>query len=145
MANTKEIANWKAHYSTMSDEQVIAEKHQWIESSEQHIAAVQLLHERQQKSQSEALEPSRQQHLESLSHSSRLHGKTQLVAWFAVLAAVAGILVPLWLAHSSSKSSPPSTPTVQQAPAASPSPLSSSAPQVTTPPLAKQPTAHPKP
>lgn len=145
MANPMEIAHWKAHYSTMSDEQVIAAKHQWIESSEQHIAAVQLLHERQQAAQSEAIELSRQQHAEALSHSSRLHTKTQLVAWLAFLAAVVGILVPLWLARSSSTDLPPSTPLVQQAPTALPATSSNSAPQAAKPPTAKQPPALPKP
>ncbi|MBK7954527.1 MAG: hypothetical protein IPK02_11530 [Candidatus Accumulibacter sp.] len=145
MPKPEEIKLCKERYANHSDAQLIAEKHQWVEHSEMHIAAVQLLHERQQEAQSEATELSRQQHLESLSHSSRLHGKTQFVAWLAVLASVVGIFVPLWLARSSSTNSPLSTPLVQQAPTALPAASSNSVPQVATPPLAKQPAALLKP
>lgn len=47
MPNPKETAEWKARYATYSDEQLIAETHQWLPHAEQHVAAVQVLHERE--------------------------------------------------------------------------------------------------
>ncbi|MBI3919010.1 MAG: hypothetical protein HY322_18615 [Betaproteobacteria bacterium] len=54
MPDAKEIALWKARYATYSDEQLIEVKHQWIENAEQHVAAVQLLHERETEAKARA-------------------------------------------------------------------------------------------
>ena len=47
MPNLKETAEWKARYSNYTDDQLPVEKHSHTENAEQHVATVQLLHERQ--------------------------------------------------------------------------------------------------
>lgn len=128
MPKASEISEWKERYSTYSDEQLIAEKYQWVENSEMHIAAVQLLHERQQLTQQKAIDISRELHAESLRQEKALHRKTQAVAWIAVaVAAVAAALaVPPLLSRSKdvAQSQLPASPT----PAATPTKSASPAP-----------------
>jgi ferric-dicitrate binding protein FerR (iron transport regulator) len=144
MPNAEEIANWKTHYADYSDEQLIAAKHQWVESSEMHIAAVQILHERQQLAQQKALDLAHQYHLETLSQERLLHRKTQFVAWLAAIASVAGILFQIFYPATSTNLTQ-STQSAPPTPVALPSPSSSYVPQATTPQSAKQPTKHPSP
>ncbi|MDP1682071.1 MAG: hypothetical protein Q8L39_09900 [Burkholderiales bacterium] len=91
MPKAEDIAHWKNHYSSLSDEEVIAAKHQWIESSEMHIAAVQLLHERQK-------ERENSKHAEILSEIKRPHWSVTPSFYLLVLSAflaAAALLVAL--------------------------------------------------
>ena len=54
MAHPEEIVQCKERFAHHSDEQLIAERHQWIPNSAEHIAAVQLLHERDAASKARA-------------------------------------------------------------------------------------------
>jgi hypothetical protein len=88
------IAEWKARYSDYSDEQLIAEKHQWVESAEMHIAAVQLLHERQkvreEASHAKLLSEIRHPHW-SVTPSFYLLVVSVLLATAALVVALAGL------------------------------------------------------
>lgn len=85
MPKPSEIAEWKERYSAYCDEQLIAEKHQWVENSEMHIAAVQLLHERQ-KAREEA------NHARLLAEIKRPHWSTTPAFWVSVIAMVAACI-----------------------------------------------------
>src|SRR3990172_2397789 len=141
MADPEKIAHWKKQFANHSDEQLLAEKHQWIPSSEMHIAAVQILHERQLAAQAAALELSTKQHLEALQNDRYLHKKTQLVAWIAVAvsAIAAALAVPPLLLNTNptgaARSQSPATP----APIASPGTSSNSALPKAAPKSAAQP------
>lgn len=113
---------------SLSDEQLIAIKHGNASTLDKHIAAVQVLHERQQAAQTDAIELARRQHREAQDQDKILHRKTQSVAWIAVAISAIGIVLTTlqWCSNSDSKvesqlRSPATT--------AFPAPLFSSPPQ----------------
>ena len=146
MADPEKILHWKRQFASHSDAQLLVEKHQWIPSSEMHIAAVQILHERQMAAQVEALELSKKQHLEALENDKSLHKKTQLVAWIAVAVAAisAALAVPPLLLNTCPKDIAPSKSQVIPAPTTSPAAYSSSALPSATPKPQAPPPASPK-
>jgi hypothetical protein len=84
MANAQLIDMYRKQYINCSDEELIREMHQWVQHSEQHIAAKQELHSREQKNQINALE-----------QTKALHKETQSVAWYAFWVGFAGLLVAI--------------------------------------------------
>ena len=91
MPNPTETAEWKARYATYSDEQLIAEKHQWVANSEQHVAAVQVLHERE--SASKARSEARSE--ESLSISRKAFLASRSAYRIAISAIVLSIIMAI--------------------------------------------------
>ena len=91
MPNAKETAEWKARYVTFSDDQLIAEKHQWIPNSEQHTAAVQVLHERESASKARAEARSE----ESLSISRKAFVTSRSAYRIAISAIVLSIIMAI--------------------------------------------------
>ncbi len=74
MPNPKEIQQLRKEIANLADDDLIYKTHQWIPESEQHVAAKQVLHDRQQESE-------RKRH-------------RQVLMW-AVIAGVAGLLALL--------------------------------------------------
>lgn len=74
MPNPKEVQQLRKDFAQLTDDELIYKTHQWVAESEQHVAAKQVLHDRQQ-------EGERSRH-------------RQVLRW-AVIAAVAGLLALL--------------------------------------------------
>lgn len=111
------IQKYRDEYKDKPDSEVLALKHQFPNPQhEAHIAASQLLYERQAERQAKAEAESKAHHDESLAQARRLHGRTLTVAILAVVVSAIGVLAGIWFhfrptGGAQSSTSSPTSPT----------------------------------
>ena len=83
MPKLADIEKWKEHYSHMTDAEVLSEKNQWNHTTEMHIAAVQILRDREQKTL-------QARHNEIISQLNKKHWTVLPSFWLLVISVLLG-------------------------------------------------------